>query len=128
MRTIIAGSRSIMDPNTVDAALKWAQAVGLSITQVVSGTATGVDKLGELWAGYSGITVKRFRPDWDRYGKSAGFRRNAEMAAYAEALLAVWDGDSNGTRHMIDQAKARDLHVYVFNVKTDQHEVTVPFL
>ena len=38
------------------------------------------------------------------------------MAAYAEALIAVWDGVSGGTKDMIERAKAHGLKVYIHNV------------
>ena len=39
--------------------------------------------------------------------------RNAEMADYADALFAVWDGKSKGTKQMIDNAKKKELSVIV---------------
>ena len=65
--------------------------------------------------------VKRFVPDWNTYGKSAGYRRNAEMAKYASeaygVLFAFWDGQSRGTKHMIDLANKYGLEVHVVNYK-----------
>ena len=72
MRTIIAGSRNITDSALLDSALADAQARGLVISEVVSGTARGVDRLGEAWAQAHHVPVKQFSPDWDRYGKRAG--------------------------------------------------------
>ena len=72
------------------------------VSEIISGTAQGVDKLGEQIAQKYGIPVKRFPADWSRFGKSAGYRRNTEMANYADTLVAVWDGQSKGTKHMID--------------------------
>ena len=57
--------------------------------------------------------------NWDLYGKSAGFRRNIEMADYAIAdnsrgiLLAFWDGKSKGTKHMIDIANKYKMEVNI---------------
>ncbi len=61
----------------------------------------------------------RFPADWNTYGKSAGCRRNMTMALNADSLVAVWDGSSNGTAHMINAARARKLHVYVHVVNED---------
>ena len=99
MKVIIAGSRSITDGKAVRKAVDLS---GFSITEVVSGNADGVDKLGELWAASENIPVKRFLPDWKRLGKKAGIVRNREMGEYADALVAVWDGKSRGTKHMIE--------------------------
>lgn len=100
MKVIIAGSRT-MDPTDEDisGALRW---VHWMATEIVSGTAPGVDSAGERWAKANDIPVKRFPADWERYGKSAGPRRNAEMADYADAALLFWDGKSPGTRNMFE--------------------------
>lgn len=36
------------------------------------------------------------------------------MADRAEALVAIWDGQSRGTKHMIDTARAQGLRVYLW--------------
>ena len=53
--------------------------------------------------------------EWDKYGKSAGYRRNQDMANVAEALIAIRVGGeaSKGTTHMINIAKAKNLQIYV---------------
>jgi hypothetical protein len=83
------------------------------ITEVVSGGARGVDRLGEEFAVAHHLHVKRFLPNW-KLGRGAGFIRNIEMAEYADALIAIWDGVSRGTAQMIREAKKRGLRVYVF--------------
>lgn len=110
MKVIIAGSRDITDMAEINAAIADSK---FEITEVVCGMARGVDLLGKAWANYLGIPVTQFPADWDRYGKRAGYRRNIEMGEYADALIAVWDGVSLGTKHMIDIARARRLRVYV---------------
>lgn len=103
MKIIIAGSRDFFDPELIDEVYNSLEDV--KITEVVSGGARGADKAGEEWAYRCGIPIKRFPAQWDKYGKSAGYRRNAEMAEYADGLIAFWDGESKGTQHMIDIAK-----------------------
>jgi hypothetical protein len=110
LRTIIAGSRTCNSKKEISMAIRncgWKPSV------VISGTARGADKLGELWAEHFGIPVERFPADWDKFGKSAGYKRNAEMADNAEALIALWDGKSRGTKHMIDIAKSKGLRTHV---------------
>ena len=113
LRTIIAGSRDISDYDKVACIIKES---GFNISEVVSGTALGVDTLGEIWAEENNIPVKQFPADWDNKGKAAGFIRNTEMADYADALIAVWDGKSSGTKHMINTAGSRRLKIYVDTV------------
>ena len=110
MKTIIAGSREIDDFAIVSQAV---QDSGFEITEVVSGTARGIDTQGEAWASLNSIPIKRFPANWKEYGKGAGHKRNAEMAYYADALIAIWDGSSPGTRNMINEAAKRSLKVYV---------------
>ena len=110
MRTIIAGSRNITDLSVVREAVERS---GFSVTEVVSGGARGVDRLGERLAGILEVPCRVFPADWDAHGRSAGAIRNGEMADYADALVAVWDGRSRGTANMISQARRRGLEVYV---------------
>lgn len=113
MITIIAGSRNIWDYNKVKAAVKNS---GFDIDTVVSGTAGGVDRLGERWAKDNDIDVKRFPAEWGKYGKRAGYLRNKKMAEIADALVAIWDGKSKGTKHMINIAEEKGLKVYIEKV------------
>lgn len=109
MKTIIAGSRSVTNYLAVKSAIEES---GFEITEVVSGGAHGVDRLGERWANENNVPIRRFLPDWDKHGKPAGFIRNYLMAKYAEALIAVHDGSSRGTAHMIRAAQEKGLKVY----------------
>lgn len=113
MKVIIAGSRSILDSETI---LVAAAMSNFRIDEVVSGGASGVDKLGEDFAVENDIVLKRFPADWVKYGKGAGYRRNAEMAEYADALIAVWDGKSKGTLHMINCMKGLNKPVFVYTL------------
>lgn len=85
--------------------------------EVVSGTADGADKLGEKYAQERGYAIKRFPADWDKHGKSAGAIRNKDMADYADALIAFWDGQSPGTKNMIATATIKQLKVKVHMFK-----------
>lgn len=103
-RVIIAGGRDFNDYGALHNKV-------MSITrnirkhqnlEVVSGGAKGADQLGERWGLQYEFPVAYIKPDWDQYGKSAAFRRNVEMANYADFLIAFWDGNSRGTEHMIN--------------------------
>lgn len=115
MKIIIAGSRAAKyDPERWQKAI--VRAIGESlfrIDEVVCGCADGVDAFGEQWAREQRIPVKQFPADWVRNGKRAGILRNCEMAQYADALIAVWDGQSPGTRHMINQMAKLKKKVYI---------------
>jgi YspA, cpYpsA-related SLOG family len=110
MKVIIAGSRGITDFATVCDAV---QRSGFPITRVISGMAKGVDTLAVRFATDNGLPCDRYPADWTKWGRGAGYKRNVEMARNADALIALWDGQSRGTRHMIQVAKARGLQVFV---------------
>ena len=114
MKTIIAGSRDITDFTTL---MKAVDVSKLDITSVVSGGARGVDKLGEIYASRFNLPIFIFKANWDKHGKKAGILRNIEMARNAEALLAIWDGKSRGTLHMITEGHKQGLRVHVYRIK-----------
>src|SRR6185369_18019492 len=99
MKVIIAGSRDIVKQELIKAAVELS---GFNIDTVVSGGARGVDTLGERWASANRKGVAQFIPNWDKYGKGAGMVRNGLMAEFADALIAIWDGESRGTKNMIE--------------------------
>lgn len=119
MKTIIAGSRTFTDYDLLDILLSTHSAVegGWIITEVVSGHAPGADTLGERWAAGNDLPVRVFPADWNTYGKVAGHIRNGQMADYADALIAFWDGESRGTANMILQAHRKGLRVIVRIIK-----------
>ncbi len=109
-RVIIAGGRDITNYDLVVDAVEES---GFQIDVVVSGGATGVDTLGEQYADESGIPLTVFRADWHTHGRAAGPIRNRKMAENADALIAIWDGKSRGTKNMIETATKLGLLVYV---------------
>lgn len=113
MKTIIAGSRTCNSFDQVKSAILSAS---WKPTTIVSGTARGADQLGELWANINKIPVEKFPAQWGLHGKSAGYKRNEVMADNAEALIAIWDGQSKGTQHMIDIAKRKGLKVHIYKI------------
>lgn len=113
MKVIIAGSRHIHDIDLVTDVIKKCQ---FDIDEVVCGGAAGIDACGKQWALQNNIPIKYFFAEWDKFGRSAGPRRNEEMAKYADALLAVWDGKSKGTENMIDLANKYKLSKYILVV------------
>lgn len=100
-RLIICGSRSITDMRVLAEAMRVANIAVSEIDEIVSGGARGADSLGEEFARQTGKGLRLFPAKWEQYGKSAGYLRNAQMAEYADECLALWDGASRGTRHMI---------------------------
>jgi len=114
MRTIIAGSRNANYPD-IEAALSlcpWRD----KITVVLSGGATGADLHGEYWARLHKIEIEKHPADWQTHGKAAGHMRNKAMSRNADALVAIWDGKSKGTKSMIEYAQKAKLNLLIYRM------------
>ena len=113
MKVIIAGGRDFDDYEKLRTYCDHILEDQTDI-EIVSGTAKGADQMGERYAKEKGYPVKRFPADWSK-GKSAGYIRNEEMAKYADALIAFWNGMSKGTEHMINLANKYNLKIRICN-------------
>ena len=82
-------------------------------TAILCGEARGADLLGKRYAKEHGIPVWSFPAKWDEYGKAAGMMRNKQMLAFADALVAFWDGESRGTENMLDIAANKGIPVRI---------------
>ena len=128
MKVIIAGSRygiTVIDQHSFNKLLYpyIDNIIGKNkhkITEIVSGTARGVDLAGEYWATKNNITVKQFPADWGKLGHIAGHVRNKDMAKYADTLIAIWDGISTGTESMVRFAKELNLPTFVLELKRNE--------
>ena len=118
LRVIVAGGRGFTDYQglckTLDYIFRKALDRGDDVI-TISGTARGVDEMGERYAATRGLKCERMPANWDRYGKSAGYKRNESMAKVATHLIAFWDGNSRGTKHMIDIARHEGLTIRVID-------------
>lgn len=111
MKVLICGSRNITDPALVSQAVSQS---GITPTHIISGGARGVDRLAGEYAVSQGIGFTEYPADWDKYGKRAGFIRNYAMVGAADAVIAVWDGTSPGTKHSIEFARSCGKRVFVY--------------
>ena len=112
-KVIIAGSRDFDDYDYLTQKVEHCMR-HVSRFEVVSGGARGADQLGERYAKEQDLPLKIFPAEWDAHGKAAGYRRNREMAAYADAVIAFWDGYSRGTWHMIKFGMKQGLSVWIW--------------
>lgn len=117
-KLIVAGGRDFNDRHTM-----WNELLRLSETEyktraisIVNGMARGADLLGREFAVTNNVKFYDMPADWGKYGKAAGFRRNGDMALFADGLLAFWDGQSKGTAHMIEtmQKMNKPTHVVMY--------------
>jgi hypothetical protein len=109
-KVIVAGSRSFNDyehlEKTLDTLLQ-----NKKFVEILSGGADGADKLGEQYAKTHGHILTVVPAQWSKHGKSAGPIRNKRMASMAEALVAFWDGESKGTKSMLEEARKAGLEI-----------------
>lgn len=97
MKIAIIGSRKIDHVDLEELVPKGA-------TEIISGGAGGVDALAERYALAYGLPLTVFRPDYRRFRKGAPLKRNLQIVDEADEVIAVWDGESRGTKFTIDYA------------------------
>ena len=116
---IVSGSRTITDYNIVKQAIESSPWFG-SIAHVYVGDAKGVDKLVLRWCRENGVSFTIFKALWRVYGRSAGPERNGDMIRHGgEALIAIWEGESKGTKDMMRQARKHSIPVHSVEVKRE---------
>ena len=87
------------------------------VTEIVTGGAKGVDTDAMQYAAEHGLKLTVFKPQFERYRQGAPLVRNREMIAYADCVVAFWDGTSRGTKHGMEEAVRRGKPLTV--VRTD---------
>ncbi len=121
MKLCISGSRSFLnDDNKINLVHGIVETFVnyLQPTIVHLGGANGVDKIAEVALREMNqsleepIQLRIHYPSWDRHGNSAGMIRNQEMINDSDALLAIWDGTSKGTKGAIDMAEKKGIRIY----------------
>lgn len=120
LKLAVVGSRTIDSFGIIDlyglGALSMMGFEMFDVGHIISGGALGADTLAkELHKKYKKVSVwgemklVEHLPDWDKYGKSAGFRRNKTIVDDCEAAIVLWDTKSHGTENTMwnldDQGK-----------------------
>lgn len=108
MRVAIIGSRSLK--------VDIEKYIPQGTTEIVSGGAKGIDYLAEVWADANGIPKIIIYPEYLKYGKNAPLIRNELIVDAADMVIAVWDGESRGTKYTVEYAKKVGKNVKVFVV------------
>ncbi len=118
-RIVIAGCR---DYNDYDEAKSYIDFCLSNIRKennivIVSGCASGADAIGERYAEENGFVVEKYPADWKTYGRSAGPRRNKQMAEVSDLVICFWDEKSKGTKSMIEYAIKYNKTVKIKKIK-----------
>lgn len=116
IRILVSGSRSFSDARAMYRAFNHLQSTLDENTKMhlIHGGARGADEIAAEWPDWDRIF--EFEAEWNKYGRSAGFRRNEEMLHYGKPhmLIAFPASTSKGTRHMITAAQKEELPTVVF--------------
>jgi hypothetical protein len=114
-RLIVAGGRDFVDYALLEKSLMAIAEGDLKnrAVSIVSGMARGADSLAVEFAKKHNVKLYEFPANWAKYGKTAGFKRNQQMAEEADGLLAFWDGQSLGTADMISLMEYLDKPVTI---------------
>ena len=132
----IVGSRDFADPALVDRIVR-SLAASEEGASVISGGARGADSLvREACRRYGfhfchedesdphglkhlpmALHFFEFKAEWDKHGKAAGFKRNAELVRHATRVVALYAPGprSRGTTHTVDLARKAGLPVHVYH-------------
>lgn len=119
----ICGSRTITDYNLIHRAISEAVWMGITTPthlvtyQIVSGGAKGVDTLAMKYASDNKLNLIEIKPDYNTYTWNiAPLMRNVKIAETADVLIAIHDGKSTGTLHMISCMKKLNKGVHVLTI------------
>ena len=107
MKVAVIGSRGL----TVDDLGKY---LPKDTTEIVSGGAKGIDTCARDYALSHDLKLTEFLPEYSRYGRGAPLKRNLQIIIYSDLVIAFWDGQSKGTKNVIENCKK-------LNVKVDVH-------
>lgn len=127
MRMIVNGSRGFSNYNYLRNALKelfMIKGYNPAQVEIISGGARGADQYAIRFANEYNLKLKIMNADWGTYGKRAGIIRNQAMLDYATSdpndkamLISFWDGESRGTKHMIDIAQKAGIEIRLYKIK-----------
>jgi len=111
-KIVVAGGRTYTNTGMVFICLEKIVQKG---DVIISGHAKGVDMMGELYAQKNNLACEIYPAEWDKYGRSAGPRRNEQMAQVADKVVVFWDFKSRGTKNMVEMAKKYKKELFIFD-------------
>lgn len=120
----VVGSRDYTDKvhifnnltGLINALIKYKEIDSWSSVLIISGKARGVDKIGWEYAKANNLTDVNILADWDRFGKSAGMKRNPNIIKHADRVIAFRLNNSSGTTNSINHARSLNIPNHVIDV------------
>ena len=107
MKVAIIGSRNLTVSN-------FGEYLPDNLTEIVTGGAKGIDACAENYAKQNGIKLTVFKPEYEKYGRGAPLKRNIQIIDYSDLVIAFWDGNSRGTKYVIDNCKKKNRKIKIF--------------
>ncbi|MDE5569145.1 MAG: hypothetical protein K2I82_00620, partial [Ruminococcus sp.] len=80
------------------------------------GGAKGVDSCAKEYALKNNIPFKEFLPEYTRFGRVAPLKRNLQIIEYADIVIAFWNGQSHGTKYVIDNCRKLNKPVKIIKI------------
>ena len=105
MKVVIGGGRHPKYQDVVSKALNAIHA-RTPITRICHGACDGTDLLVAQWALLQGIDCRAYPADWDKWGRSAGPRRNSEMLTEEKPDAVIAFPGGSGTRDLVRRARS----------------------
>ena len=105
----ITGGKDVADPAQVIAMLDRTRAKHADMV-LVHGGGPGVEKIAARWAERNGVHQVVCKPDWDRHGRAAPFRRNEELLNLLPKGVIAFPG-SGITENLVDRARSLGIPV-----------------
>lgn len=90
-----------------------------NVSEIVSGGARGIDSAARQYAQKNHIKLTEFLPDYAQFGNRAPLLRNLEIIDYSDLILAFWDGQSHGTRFVIENCRKQGKPCKIFLAKKE---------
>ena len=112
MKVLVCGSRDWVDRQIIRERLLELPSQAI----IVEGGCRGADLLARDVALEIGLEVVEFPAAWNKYGKSAGPKRNIKMLNTGPQLVIAFHDDlqkSKGTKHTVDEARKRGIKVEI---------------
>lgn len=102
-KVVVFGGRTFSNREIMDLQIKTLVKAGVIDPEatLICGMARGADMTAHyLWKHVYHNPIEEFHADWST--RSGGILRNIDMGNIADAGVGFWDGQSRGTKHMID--------------------------
>lgn len=109
-RVLVCGGRDFTDTARIHSVLDHYHAQH-RFSFVIHGAAPGADSLAGQWAMLRDVAQQAFSADWEKHGRAAGPRRNAQMLAVGKPDVVIAFPGGRGTADMMRQARAAGVPV-----------------